>query len=60
LSILNIKYSMSMSYEKNKVHIYNYRLKNLDKIRQITRLSMNRINAFKRESLLFRMILIDY
>ena len=51
---------MSMSYEKNKVHIYNYRLKNLDKIRQITRLSMNRINAFKRESLLFRMILIDY
>jgi hypothetical protein len=49
----------SPTYAQNKVHIYNYRLKNLDKVREITRLSMNRINAFRRESLLFRMILID-
>lgn len=50
---------MSVSYAQNKRSIYNYRLKNLDKVREITRKSMNRINAFKRECLLFRMILID-
>lgn len=49
----------SPTYAQNKKSIYNYRLKNLDKVREITRLSMNRINAFRRESLLFRMILID-
>jgi hypothetical protein len=49
----------SPTYAQNKKSIYNYRLKNLDKVREISRISMNRINAFKRQSLLFRMILID-
>ena len=49
----------SPTYAQNKKSIYNYRIKNIEKVREITRLSMNRINAFRRESLLFRMILID-
>jgi len=50
---------MSGPYAQNKKSIYNYRLKNLDKVREIARLSNKRCYHYKKECLLFRMILID-
>ena len=37
------------AYEKNKKHIYAYREKNLEKIREITRRSMRKLRERKRE-----------
>jgi len=50
---------MSGPYAQNKKSIYNYRLNNLDKVRQIIRESKKRCYYYKKECLLFRMILID-
>ena len=38
------------TYEKNKKHIYAYREKNPEKIREITRRSMRKLRERKRES----------
>ena len=37
------------AYQKNKKHIYAYREKNLEKIREITRRSMRKLRERKRE-----------
>ena len=38
------------AYQKNKKHIYAYREKNPEKIREITRRSMRKLRERKRES----------
>ena len=38
------------TYEKNKKHIYAYREKNPEKIKEITRRSMQKLRERKRES----------
>ena len=37
------------AYQKNKKHIYAYREKNLEKIKEITRRSMRKLRERKRE-----------
>ena len=37
------------AYQKNKKHIYAYRLKNPEKIKEITRRSMRKLREKKRE-----------
>jgi hypothetical protein len=49
----------SESYAKHKEHIRKYRLANLEKVRAMTRRSMNKLNAYRRQALSLRMMLID-
>jgi hypothetical protein len=49
----------SPTYQQNKKSILRWQAKNADKVRENSRILMNKLNAFRRESLLFRMILID-
>jgi hypothetical protein len=50
---------MPLSYEKNKVHIYNYRLKNPEKIREQNKKDCKKYYQYKQISIIFRNILID-
>ena len=50
---------MPMSYAKNKQHALNYRLKNMDKVRENSRNSMRKRYAWKKISFIFMNILID-
>ena len=50
---------MPLSYSQNKVHIYKYRVNNLDKVREIDRLSKKRKYAWKKVSKEFLNILLD-
>ena len=38
----------SPTYAQNKKFIYNYRLKNMDKIREITKIQKRRYDAWKK------------
>ena len=50
---------MPLSYKQNKVHIYKYRVNNLDKVREIDRLSKRRQYAWKKIQKEFLNILLD-
>ena len=49
----------SPSYAQNKVHIYKYRVNNLDKVREIGKLSKRRRDAWKTIQKEFLNILLD-
>ena len=49
----------SPSYETNKIHIYKYRLNNLDKVREINKHSKRRYDAWKKIQKEFLRILLD-
>jgi len=49
----------SPTYAQNKKSILKWQAKNTDKVKENSRRLMNKLNAFRRECLLFRMILID-
>ena len=48
---------MGQSYEKNKIHIYNYIGKNREKVLNQKRKSQKKLDEFKRISRIFRNIL---
>lgn len=48
---------MGQSYLENKVHIYNYREKNREKVLKQQRINQRKLDAFKRISKVFRNIL---
>lgn len=50
---------MPLPYSQNKVHIYKYRENNLDKVREIDRLSKKRKYNWKKVSKEFLNILLE-
>ena len=50
---------MPLPYAQNKIHIYKYRVNNLDKCREIDRLSKRRRYAWKKVSKEFLNILLE-
>lgn len=49
----------SPSYKQNKIHIYKYRETHLEKVREITRRSKRRHDAWKKIQKEFLNILLD-
>lgn len=50
---------MPPSYKQNKVHIYKYREKNLDKVRSINLKAWHKYSAWKKVQKEFLNILLD-
>lgn len=48
---------MAMSYIKNKIHIYNYRAKNTERLSIYHREFQRKYNLYAREARIFRNIL---
>jgi hypothetical protein len=59
ISQYRVERKMPLSYEQNKVHIYKYRVNNLDKVREIDRLSKRRRYAWKKIQREYLNILLD-
>ena len=57
LSIVYNNNTMGQSYEKNKIHIYNYISKNREKVLNQKRKTQKKLDEFKRISKIFRNIL---
>jgi hypothetical protein len=49
----------SPTYAQNKIHIYNYRLKNIEKWRDADRVRQNKKYAWKKISTTFLNILLE-
>jgi len=50
---------MPLSYKQNKVHIYNWRLKNPEKLKEQNKKDCKKYYHYKKISIEFRNILID-
>ena len=51
---------MPLPYAKNKIHIYKWRANNKEKNNEICKISQRKYDAWKRETKIFRNILIDF
>ena len=51
---------MPLTYSKNKVHIYKWRQNNKEKHNEMSKIYQRKYDAWKRETKIFRNILIDF